>query len=136
VVNKMTIDQIEQIAGRTAEFEPPATAVDLIRCRMKLAKMKLPEIPKAYADFLRQCNGFSDGGDQAFYGTDQIVSANDNEKAFFRAKKKILLGIGGEDLYVYNAKTGHYEVWDETCFDVYKEYETFEDMFRYVNKRR
>ena len=143
----MRIDQFKQIAGKTAQFDLPATDEEIKQCQEDLYILDLPPIPQEYVDFLRQCNGFSDGGDQCFFGTEteltkkykqgHIVSANQYEfhMDFFIREKKLHIGTGGEDLFVYNAVNGCYEVLDETGLDVYKSFETFEELFRYVNKR-
>ena len=143
----MRIDQIKQIAKSTAMFAPPANAEQLKRCEEDLYILDLPHIPQEYSDFLSKCNGFSDGGDQAFYGTERvelkgyklqdIVSANQYEShiGFFVAKKILQIGGGREELFVYNAANGRYEMLDDMALDAYKSFETFEDMFIAVNKR-
>ena len=117
----MRIDQIKQIAGSTAVFAHPATAEELKRCGEDLYILDLPPIPQEYSDFLSQCNGFLDGGDQNFYGTERIelsgyklkdiVSANENDIDFYIREKKLLIGSGGEELFVYNAANGCYEIY-------------------------
>ena len=137
------IDQIKQIAKSTAIFEPPATAEELKRCQEDLYVLDLPPMPQAYVDFLSICNGFSDGGDQSFYGTERtlkskpngIVSANEHNMDFFVTNKKLLIGKGGEELFVYNAADGRYEMIDDLALDVYESFKTFEELFRAVNKR-
>ena len=134
----MRIDQIKQISGRAAQFDPPATDEEIKQCQEDLYVLDLPPIPQEYVEFLRQCNGFSDGGDQGFFGTEYIITANQYEfhMDFFIREKKLHIGGGGEDLFVYNAVNGCYEELDETGLDVYKSFETFEDMFRAANKRK
>jgi hypothetical protein len=131
------------IKCNTALFASPATAEQLERCQETLENMGLPLIPQEYADFLRERNGFLDGGDIAFYGTERIKSKKSNfrfkdivsanEYKFhinhFIERKKVLLGSKGNDLYVYNAAEECYEVLDVLDLDVYKRFDNFWDMF-------
>jgi hypothetical protein len=113
-----------------------------------MANMEFPPLPQGYCEFLSKLNGFAWNG-MEFYSTDQvtdpetdtdyilkdIVSANirfferNDVEIYTTLKGCILLGDGGEDLYVYNTKNGKYEVLDFSGRDVMVEYDTFEALF-------
>ena len=119
----------------------PATKEDLDLCQKDMAEMEFPLIPQGYADFLGKLNGFAWNGIE-FFSTDQvtdpdtdytlndIVSANEMFAGYNEGFKHcVFLGRADDDLYVYNTRSGRYEVMDMTGRDVMEDFETFEAMF-------
>jgi hypothetical protein len=136
------LDRLEDL---DAMIVRPATDKDIKRCRkdFKIMEFAAP-IPDGYVEFLKQLNGFAWNGIE-FFSTDQvtdpetdytlndIVTANEDfaeqNGDFLEIKNYMLLGRADDDLYVYNAANGRYEVLDMTGRDVMEEYKTFEAMF-------
>jgi hypothetical protein len=136
------LDHLEEL---DAMIVRPATDKDIKRCKKDFKNIDCTvPLPDGYIWFLKQLNGFAWNGIE-FFSTDQvtdpetdytlndIVTANEGfaeqNGDFLEIKNYMLLGRADDDLYVYNAANGHYEVLDMTGRDVMEDFDSFEAMF-------
>lgn len=119
----------------------PVTQAELTACSKGLVRAGFCEIPKSYANFLAQTNGYAWNGYE-FYGTltveedgtgyrlMDIITQNIGFDNNYGVCGKLLLGRFDIAYYVYNSASGKYEELDSDSpeLDVMTEFDTFEEL--------
>lgn len=130
----MNIQNIILNLDKSAIVNPPASEIDIEKCNKKLGKIGVPQLPSDYVEFLKNCNGMEFNGMQIF-GTEnnEIVHHTAQNQIYYEhfdeIKELLFFGRIDDDLYTYNAKTQKYEARDINGFDIWDEYESFEEFF-------
>lgn len=109
----------------------------------QLRELKI-ELPDEYAELLFTADGLNWGGLEFFGSVVHVdkkhsFSITDllSQNRLFQAlnpdrKNDVLLGHTDEENYIYNSKTGKYEIVEEFENNVLKSFNSFEDLFQYV----
>ncbi|MDD2246078.1 MAG: YrhA family protein [Proteiniphilum sp.] len=128
---------IKDIILRLYEYalvNPPATDKDIDKCNNRLIKINAPQLPDDFVAFLQICNGMQ-------YNGMQIFSTKQNEIIHFTAQNRIyyerfdeindliFFGRIDDDLYTYNAQMQKYQARDICSFDIWDEYNSFDEFF-------
>ncbi len=115
----------------------PVTPEDIEWTNKELEKLDLPPIPDDYANFLKHCNGFAFNGVE-LYGTDivtdtetdfqliDIISFSEDKREHFN-DQLLYFGRVDDDIFTFNPGTGRYETRDITSFEVWNEYNNFNE---------
>ncbi len=113
-----------------------------------LEDMDAPALPKDFALFLRETNGFIWNGIQIF-GTIEIIiekprtivpalpTINDSyASSLSEMQNRLLLGRSEDDLYVYDAKLAEYWILDRHGLEAIDSFPCFLDLLRQVIEER
>jgi hypothetical protein len=130
-----------------AALRGPASEAAIERTRAILKRDFGADLPQAYADFLRQCDGLNENGEwlhcaapeegcedvwaKRFQIPEQTLNWRDQPNR----EDQIILGMGGDVLYVVDLKGGNPRSVETILDEVYETFNSVEEMIVHVLRR-
>ena len=141
------LDKIRQIKSLITSYNyEPSSAINENSLNPFIKEYEIffkENIDSEFIDFLMISNGLEFNGYRIFSSANYSIKnvpygIFENNELFYEQdeedKKYILFAVSGSDLFVFNKEEKKYQLLDRYSGDVYKEYDSFNDMLLYILK--